>query len=93
MYTAIIIAIALFLCVLCIYIIRTWLDYKKNPRKVREFVKNNFNHDIKQEIEPSPAKRFAPKNNRRTTRGRRWQYIDSDMLNEGKRKVYHYAHV
>jgi hypothetical protein len=94
MLTAIIIAIALFLLVLCFYIIRNWFEYKKNPAKVKEFVKNNFNHDIsKESIEQSQAKKFAPKNNRRTTRGRRWQYIDSACLHEGTRKVYHHAHV
>lgn len=94
MYTAIIIAVALLLFVLSIYIIRTWFEYKKNPAKVNEFVKKNLDHDIsKESIEQSQAKKFAPKNNRRTTRGRRWQYIDSACLHEGTRKVYHYAHV
>lgn len=91
MYTSIIIAIVLFVFVLSIYIIRTVLEYKKNPIKVREFVQKNFDHDIsKQEKEPSQAARFAPKNNRRTTRGRRWQEIS--MHRSGK-KIYHHAHV
>lgn len=79
--------IGLFFSTLAIYVVKAWKKYKKNPKVVKEALKENFGIEVEQPSNNSNAKRLAANNNRKNTKGRRWQYINIGQ--EFTRRIHH----